>query len=248
MRADYPKQLQRCIDSACADFGGQSQVFFRDDDVAVPGIQFEKMMRLFGELGVPLCPALVPSWLTTSRWRRIRELFDPSSSLWCWHQHGWRHVDHEKSGKKQEFGPSRSDARLTRDLRKGRARLEDIVGKHFYPVFTPPWNRCSDAALKIIKDLGYKAVSRIRGAPPPGVDLKDVAVDVDLHTRKDTDGHIGWNTLLQEFETGIRTGRCGIMLHHRRMNAAAFDFLEVLLKVLVAHPHIRLVNFRDLLE
>ena len=42
--------------------------------------------------------------------------------------------------------------------------------------------------------------------------------------------------------------RCGIMLHHRRMNSRAFACLDVLLKLLAAHPRIRLVNFRHLLE
>jgi len=44
----------------------------------------------------------------------------------------------------------------------------------------------------------------------------------------------------------ISSGRCGIMLHHQKMNAVAFDFLEILLKTLKGCKHIRLVNFKDL--
>jgi hypothetical protein len=36
------------------------------------------------------------------------------------------------------------------------------------------------------------------------------------------------------------------MLHHQKMNAVAFDFLEILLKTLKACKNIRLVNFKDL--
>jgi hypothetical protein len=36
------------------------------------------------------------------------------------------------------------------------------------------------------------------------------------------------------------------MLHHQKMNAVAFDFLGILLKMLKGRKHIRLVNFKDL--
>ncbi len=38
------------------------------------------------------------------------------------------------------------------------------------------------------------------------------------------------------------------MIHHRKMNAAAFDFLEIRLKILKRHKRIRLLNFKDLVK
>jgi hypothetical protein len=246
--ADLAKKLRGCIERTCDRAVETVCVFFRDDDVAAPGTRFAKMMGLFEARAVPISLAVVPAWLTRCRWQQMRSQFDGDAERWCWHQHGWRHANHENTGKKQEFGPSRSTAQLTEDLLKGRTRLEKIIGKNFYPVFTPPWNRCSADALRIIKDLGYKAVSRSRSAHPPALHLSDLQVNIDLHTRKDAQFLSGWQHLLQEIESSLSRGRCGIMLHHRQMNAAAFAFLEVLLKLLVAHPKIRLMNFRDLLE
>jgi hypothetical protein len=245
---DLTAQLRGCIDRACDRCSETIRVFFRDDDVAVPGDRFAKMMGLFKSLAVPISLAVVPAWLTRNRWQEIRYQFNAGSRLWCWHQHGWRHVNHEKSGKKQEFGPSRSSAQLSEDLLKGRRRLEDVIGKRFYPVFTPPWNRCSAEALRLIYDLGYKAVSRRPSTHPAPVNIKDLPVRLDLHTRKDTQFFRGWKDFLQEIEHSLSSGCCGIMLHHRRMNPYAFACLEVLLNLLVTHPRIRLVNFRDLLE
>ena len=36
------------------------------------------------------------------------------------------------------------------------------------------------------------------------------------------------------------------MIHHQRMNAAAFDFLEMLIRILVKRRELQLLNFRDL--
>jgi peptidoglycan/xylan/chitin deacetylase (PgdA/CDA1 family) len=204
------------------------------------------MMALFARCRVPLSLAVVPAWVTPERWRAISTAAPIPPELLCWHQHGWRHVNHEPRGKKQEFGPARAYAAIQRDIQRGKARLETIIGRHFYPVFTPPWNRCSPDTLRIIQDLGYRAVSRSHPAPPPPDGLTDFAVNLDLHTRKDGGGRRGWAHLLQDVENSLSGGRCGIMLHHRRMNDAAFDFLVILLEILVAHPRIRLVNFKHL--
>ncbi len=77
-------------------------------------------------------------------------------------------------------------AALHRDLDRGRQRLESLMGDRFFPVFTPPWNRCTVAVLRHLRQRGYAAVSRSRGSRPASPrGLADLAVDIDLHTRKD---------------------------------------------------------------
>ena len=248
--SDLAARIEACIREARAHCSrtGPARVYFRADDVAVPGRPFYRMMELFWHYRVPLSLAVVPAWLTQDRWSSLRNTGARSSVLWCWHQHGWRHVNHETTGKNQEFGPARLYSELKRDLLKGRQRLENILGSHFYPVFTPPWNRCDLNTLKLLKECRYLAVSRNCGALPAssGGKLPDLCVDVDLHTRKDPDPVSGWNRLFKVLEKDISSGRCGIMLHHQKMNALAFDFLEILLKTLKGSKHIRLVNFKDL--
>jgi hypothetical protein len=38
------------------------------------------------------------------------------------------------------------------------------------------------------------------------------------------------------------------MIHHQRMNDAAFIFLEILLQVIAARKNLRLVHFKDLIQ
>ena len=242
-------RLNESIRCGCdsADSGQPVSVFFRADDVAVPGMNFNRMMALFAKYGVPLALAIVPAWLTHDRWEYLKGFEKNNPFRWCWHQHGWRHVNHEVVGKKQEFGDTRSMAEITRDLTRGKWRLEQIMAGAFYPVFTPPWNRCSARTLQALKELGFAAVSRSRGSKPlsPG-GLPDYYVNVDLHTRKERDPAAGWNNLLDELEQAVASGYCGIMIHHQKMNAAAFDFLEILLRTLTNQTDIHLVSFKDL--
>jgi len=240
-----------CVRTGCdrAEGQGAGYFFFRADDVAVPGRQFSRMMDLFSTYGVPLSLAVVPAMLTRKRWQYLKGFEKKNPSRWCWHQHGWRHVNHETEGKKQEFGDGRTTSEIKRDLVRGKERLEMLMGDRFYPVFTPPWNRCSSSTLQLIKELGYAAVSRSRGSmpsSPPG--LPDYDVNVDLHTRKEKSPAAAWEKLFAELQQAISSNYCGIMIHHRMMNGAAFDFMEILLKTLVESPALQPVHFRELAQ
>ena len=247
--SDLGYRTERCIDIASErlENKGPGHIFFRADDVAAPGRNLAKLMDIFKRHRVPLCLAVVPAWLTGKRWQYLKELGAKESSLWCWHQHGWRHINHETEGKKQEFGASRSRSDIQRDLVQGKQRLEDLMAAEFYPVFTPPWNRCSLSTLQLLRELGYVAVSRSRGSEPKApMGLSDLWVNVDLHTRKEHDPALGWSNLFTELRQAISSNCCGIMIHHQRMNEAAFDFLEMLIRILVKRRELQLVNYKDL--
>jgi hypothetical protein len=248
--ADLVSRTQHCIDTACERLTGKKEgvVFFRADDVAVPGGKIARLLKLFTQNRVPLCLAVVPARLTALRWQSLSAAGREAVALQCWHQHGWRHVNHEQKGK-QEFGAARSESEIRRDLVFGRQRLENLMQEAFYPVFTPPWNRCSPTTLRLLRELGYVAVSRGRKsqpAPPDG--LPDISVDVDLHTRKESNPNSGWNHLFKELEQAIAGGCCGFMIHHQKMNDAAFDFLEMLLKLLTERRELDLVHFKELID
>ena len=244
-------RAERVIDAA---FSGSAEaecgrVFFRADDVAVPGKRFGRMMELFARYRAPLSLAVVPAWLTRARWQYLKSFEKMTPSLCCWHQHGWRHVNHETEGKKQEFGDTRRVSEIRHDLSRGKDRLEQIMTEDFFPVFTPPWNRCGNDTLQVLKDLGFVAISRSFGSKPQiPKDLSDFFVNVDLHTRKEKDPAAGWNNLLMEFKQAAKSGYCGIMLHHQMMNDAAFEFLAMLLGALTNRKNLQLVNFKDLAD
>jgi hypothetical protein len=123
------------------------------------------------------------------------------------------------------------------------------MGRDFYPVFTPPWNRCGLSTLILLKELGYHAVSRSIGSQPSTPDqLPDFQVNVDLHTRKEQFPSAGWDGLFDDLKGALLSGFCGIMIHHQRMNEAAFAFLEVLLETFSGCKDLILVNFGDLIR
>jgi hypothetical protein len=240
------EELQRCLDPL-GSLGGGCTIFFRADDVGVPGSQFARLVGLFRRHRVPLTFALVPAWLTARRWRRLLEISGRDPVLWGWAQHGWRHRNHALQGKKTEFGPARPFGAKRRDLLRGFERLSSLVGEELLPIFVPPWNRCDKETLMVLRDLGFKALSRSLGArpaAPPGV--PDYPVTVDLHTRKEENGEAGRLALLEELSEGLRRPLCGIMIHHQRMNEAAFAFLDLLLQGLTRWRGARLVHLGNL--
>jgi peptidoglycan/xylan/chitin deacetylase (PgdA/CDA1 family) len=246
---DLTIRLDRCVGVALETVGAKDPgyVFFRADDVAVPGANFIRLMDLFARYRVPLCLAVVPAWLTQARWQHLKRIGQKAPSLWCWHQHGWRHVNHEPEGKKQEFGPSRPCLKIHADLIRGKHHLQTVMGESFYPVFTPPWNRCDHNTLELLKELNYQAVSRYKmGAPQPPDGLPDFSVSVDLHTRKEDHPLLGWEGLFSELGSALSQSPCGIMIHHQRMNEAAFVFLEMFIQALIKQRHLHLVHFMDL--
>jgi peptidoglycan/xylan/chitin deacetylase (PgdA/CDA1 family) len=248
--SDLGTRIEKCVRAADADFKSTESglIYFRADDVGVPGRPFDRMLALFSNYRVPLSLAVVPAWLTHRRWNAIQSKARRSSPLWCWHQHGWRHVNHETGGKHQEFGSARQSSAIKNDLLKGRQRLENILGNQFYPVFTPPWNRCNLNTLELLEQCGYLAVSRDCGAlPSSSAALPDYCMHIDLHTQKTPDPVAGWDRLFKALKKDISAGRCGIMLHHQKMNEVAFDFLEILLKALKKCKKMRLVNFKDVI-
>lgn len=248
---DLASRTAECITTSLERRSSKSpaHIFFRADDIGVPGKQFNRLIDLFKRHEVPLSLAVVPIWLTPTRWSALMKICQETSSLWCWHQHGWRHKNHEKQFKKQEFGPSRATAEIESELIRGRTRLKSLMKEHFYPLFTAPWNRCSEETLKLLKNIGYRAVSRSQGARPVSPKkLPDIPVNVDLHTRKETRAADGWKNLLQELGAALSNGFCGIMIHHQRMNDAAFVFMDLLLHHLIRADGCRIMGMPELVK
>ncbi len=248
---DLHKRMDACLAEVRQGTGNNRtiEVFFRADDIAVPGAHIERLMGLFLKYNTPLNLAVVPAWLTATRWRKLREAGASQPHLWCWHQHGWRHVNHEPDGKKQEFGPARSRRSIRKDLVRGHLRLEQLLGSDFTPVFTPPWNRCSKETVDVLWELGFTALSISPGGVRSALFAEHPAilpVQVDLHTRKETRKTLDWEKLFVELKCALSQSRCGIVIHHQRMNANAFQFLEMLLQRFTSIPDIRVVRFDEL--
>ena len=221
-------------------------VVFRADDIGVPSAHSLRLLTLFADYRVPLCLAVVPSWLTATRWEVFKTQVDTSSTQWCWHQHGWRHTNHQPTGKKGEFGEARTRSALRTDLIRGRNRLESVMESDFSPFFTPPWNRCSDETLELLAELDYRAVSRSKGEQSRRAPLNDYFINVDLHTRKEADAAGALQLLCEELRLAIQDHYVSIMIHHQLMNERSFELLELLLSFISQSNKMKGCRFNEL--
>ncbi len=230
----------------------KARVFFRADDIGAGGRGFDALCSLFRSYSVPLALAVVPAWLSDTRIAQLAASAPLEEPLWGWHQHGWRHVNWQRSGKKSEFGDQRPLEKQWRDIWQGHMKLVNVFQHRLLPVFTPPWNRLSAMTLEVLDQLGFKAVSCTDPLPKAGKTerrLKNFRIGIDLHTRKDPDGAADFDRLLHELSAAFsKDSPVGVMIHHQRMTPFAFAFLEELIDQLRTSGKADFLSFDDLLH
>jgi len=240
---DVLAQLCRGLDELVAQ-QRTVNVFFRDDDVDEDEPSLRRLLAFFAEFEVPVNLEIIPAQLTDAAIGLLRE----APALVELNQHGWQHVNHEEEGRKCEFGASRSFEEQLADIARGREVLEHAFGEAFSPVFTPPWNRCTEETHRALDQLGFLALSKLRGSKPvTGYGFRELSVTLDLFrwkggaAMKPPDEFIGeLTTQLQEL------GTVGIMLHHKMMNAEAYAMLPYLMNELRRSEAIRFHTFQSL--
>ena len=242
------ERLRLAIAEGLAKSKERPRIFFRADDIGYPSKGFTELVSIFTQYRLPLCLAMVPVWTTPERVTELAAIMELDSPQWVLHQHGYAHKNHQLTGKKAEFGSAREAAALSRDLQRGRWRLEKYLEKSFFPVFTPPWNRCTATTLRLLIDHGYHGVSRNLGAHPESQSLPDLQISVDLHTRREPSLDQKVEGILKEIEESLASGVCGIMIHHQRMNRWAFAFLELLMVELTSTRAVVFTQFQELLD
>jgi peptidoglycan/xylan/chitin deacetylase (PgdA/CDA1 family) len=164
------------------------------------------------------------------------------------HQHGWSHANHEPQGRKCEFGASRPRAAQHDDVRRGHDRLRALLGERLDPIFTPPWNRCTDSTAECLVELGLRVLSRDTTARPFGrADLAEVPVTLDWF-KSYRPGMTVSDGCAAELSAQIERGSTapiGIMTHHGVTDAANRQLIGELLDVLRTCP---LVTCRRLID
>lgn len=246
---DPPRDFLIRLDALLAAASSQKSlaVFCRADDVAMGGQKFVQMADCFKKHGVPLALAVVPSWLPLGHARLGRDIALPDP-LFSPHQHGFSHQNTAREGKKAEFGEGLDEKETRRRVRNGRDTLRRLLGEAFVPLFTPPWNRCSAATLRILAEEGFRGVSRFAGAAlaaPP--ELMELSVNVDLHIRKEAGVEMQFQGLLREIGRAVASGHLGLMLHHQRATSASAAFLDALLSRLTRRKDVRFLCARRVL-
>jgi predicted deacetylase len=221
-------------------------VFFRDDDAGWGDEQLFALLTVFDGRAMPLDLAVIPDAIAPASAARLAHRARQSGLL-GFHQHGFAHVDHEPTGRRCEFGPSRPREAQRHDIENGRQRLLTLFGAELDPIFTPPWNRCVAATATCLLEAGIAVLSRDRSAEPLGVEgLVECPIASDwLLKRKGV--RVTRNDWAQEFARTIETADAplGVMLHHAVMDDEDREAFAVALELLRDHPGVRAVMMRE---
>ncbi len=223
-----------------------ASVFVRDDDAGWGQDRLAALVAVAERHGVVVDLAVIPDTLDDAI----------AAELVGWaerghvrlHQHGRSHTNHERVGRKCEFGPARSRHDQQLDLIHGAHHLARHLGPHVDPVFTPPWNRCTAVTAALLAELGWRVLSRDHTAEPFGrPDLAEIPVTFDWFGRS---GGEPWGPAeraerLASSLTG-GNGPTGIMLHHAVTDDENLAAVDQLFTLLATHPMARLTPLADL--
>jgi len=231
MNSRWLDPVIRALDTASAPV----PVFFRDDDAGWGDARLEALLDRFAACSLPVDLAVIPVELDAGPARDLAAR--PGVGL---HQHGLAHVNHEREGRKCEFGPARGAAAQRRDIAEGRERLADLLGARVDPIFTPPWNRCTAETGRCLAELGFEVLSRESRAAPLGVPgVRELPVSVDWFAHRHGER-------LSPAELGARIGDAigsgapvGVMFHHTVMDSAEMERATELLVVVADHERAR---------
>ena len=221
--------------------------FFRNDDVGWDEAQLFQLLEIFEARSVPIDLAVIPTEISNRPARRLTERLRLSAGRIRLHQHGYRHANHEISGRKCEFGRDRTVTDQANDLKAGQHRLVAAFDDLFDPIFTPPWNRCTQATADLLGAGFYRALSRDIGAQPLHLDgLCEIPVGIDwCGWEARPEGRSGLGREIASFAS--RGIPIGVMLHHAEMSRDSRAAVKNILELLAAHPSAKCVSMRSLI-
>jgi hypothetical protein len=211
-------------------------VFFRDDDVGWRDDRLYRLLDVFARAGAPIDLSVIPSAASPELARRLRRRHEAAPTLVRLHQHGLAHRNHERTGRRCEFGPTRTRLEQLDDICCGCALLRTRLELEPDPIFTPPWNRCTADTAHAARQARLTILSREHRAQPLGVDgVRELPVSVDWFGRRVALG--------EAFAAGARARRpLGVMLHHAAMVAEDRSRVAELLAVLSRSPSVVLAT------
>ena len=215
--------------------------FLRDDDA---GWDDERLYALLGIVEgrkLPIDLAVIPRALTPRLAEELALRTATCEGRLGLHQHGLAHANHERNGRKCEFGSSRERAMQRDDIRAGRERLEAALPGLVQPIFTPPWNRCTSVTGEVLRELGFRVLSRHASEGPLGIPgLAEIPVTVDWSHAKRAGVRLSFSELGELAAAEVRRGGpVGVNLHHAVMDRRERSRFDELCALLATHPMAR---------
>ena len=211
-------------------------IFIRDDDGGWGTDRLPALLDATCSCGVPIDLAVIPDAADATLARELRRHDDRSVRA---HQHGRSHTNHEGTGPKCEFGVSRSAEDQRTDIVAGRRQLLDLLGERLDPIFSPPWNRCTELTARCLAALDFQLLSCDVSAGRFDVEhLAELPVSLDWTGRKGAvTGPDAWGRTIAA-RVAAADDPVGLMLHHAVMTHDDRAMLRELLDVLAGHPFV----------
>lgn len=212
-------------------------LFLRDDDAGWADERLERLLGLCANVALPMDVAVIPAAVTSACARMLLGWHDGRAARLRLHQHGLAHANHEPNGRPCEFGPLRTAAQQSADLADGRHRLREAFGGVVDPVFTPPWNRCTETTAVALRQLRFAVLSRDATARPfdlPG--LRECPTHLDWFAKRHGERLAPDAWARRAALTMSGPGPIGLLLHHAVMDDEEFERLEPLLRLIATHP------------
>jgi predicted deacetylase len=239
---DWTTTMHRALDSRATTV----EMFFRDDDAGWADDRLFALLDVFAAYSCPIDLAAIPTAVGARLAGALLDRKRRGDAVGV-HQHGFMHRDNEIAGRPCEFGPTRSAAVQSRDIREGQRALQALFGEHLDPIFTPPWNRCTEVTGQVLREHGIAMLSR---------DL--TAGLLNIHRLAECPIHIDWlakakGRRIPFFDVSSVIARrmadtstpIGIMLHHAEMGDDDFAACEALVRTVTSHPKARVVPMRS---
>ena len=215
--------------------------FFRDDDAGWGDDRLRRLLNVFRGAAAPIDLAAIPLAVSPTLDRLLARRHGAAPALVRVHQHGFAHTNHEPIGRKCEYGPSRSLEAQRADVARGRRVLRERLDVPLDPIFTPPWNRCTQDTVEAVRAAGLTVLSRESRADVLAcAEIAELPVSVDwvkLSARE----------LGESLAASVRAGGpVGVMLHHTVMGADDREGVAQLLALLQGSRPCRLVSMHEL--
>ncbi|MBI1762958.1 MAG: hypothetical protein HYR56_16145 [Acidobacteria bacterium] len=225
------------------------RLFFRDDDVDEDEPSLHRLLNLFQHAETPLNLGVIPGRLTEAGLALLTTFQQRQPQLIELNQHGWLHTNHERTGKKCEFGPGRSFDEQLADIAAGQARMNTAFGSAWFPVFIPPWNRCTEATAQALEALDFRVLSRDHGHLTfAGARFSELPGTLDLYQWRGGAALRPLEELARELIQQVeQANTIGMLLHHKVMSDEALALLGELLRLFQQTPIVECHTFQSLL-
>lgn len=207
-------------------------VAIRIDDIGEEKAHARELISSLVNRAISVNLQVIPSQLNSDSAAWVNSLGLVYPGLVEVNQHGWRHVNHETGGNKQEFGPSRSFRQKLDDIREGWEAITEHLTVDRFQLFSPPWNRVDGEGLTACQQLGFRAISTfgaVKGLPTA---MTDLSANVDFDVVAGAGPYSAAIGLTQVWHQLRAWGRAIIMVHPTELTSRHLpSLIEVLLSL-----------------